>query len=101
MRTWEDLHKILVDLMGADHVYFQPPESVKMVYPCIRFSEEGYDIKKANDKTYIKNTRYQIVVITKTPNPEVLDKIIDLPFCGPGPAYKASGLYHYTFTLYF
>ena len=30
-----DLQKLLVELLGSDNVYFQPPPSVQMNYPAI------------------------------------------------------------------
>ena len=101
MRTWKDLYNLLVELFGSTNVYFQPPESVKMVYPCIRFSEAGMDIKRADDIAYLKSTRYELTVISKTPAPPVIEKLLDIPNCTYDRPYKMNNLYHYVFTLYY
>ena len=42
------------------YVYYQPPESIKMVYPCIVYElDSAYDYW-ANDKLYTTNYRYSI-----------------------------------------
>ena len=47
-----DLHEILVDALGSGNVYFQPPASLKMVYPCIRYNRATADAKFANNGLY-------------------------------------------------
>ena len=37
---------------GKKNVYFQPPSSVKMNYPCIVYSLSRISVKKANNKLY-------------------------------------------------
>ena len=34
-----NLHNSLIEALGTKSVYFQPPESVKLVYPCIIYEE--------------------------------------------------------------
>ena len=68
MKDRLDLHAKLVDLLGSNHVYFQPPESVKMNYPCFVYERSGLDSKLADDKKYIKYIRYEILFITKDPD---------------------------------
>ena len=45
MRTRLDLDDTLREIMGdKGSVYFQPPENLKMKYPCIRYSLMTYTI---------------------------------------------------------
>ena len=39
MKTRLELQNKLEELLGFRHVYYQPPESVKMEYPAIRYSK--------------------------------------------------------------
>ena len=96
-----DLQYKLEELLGARHVYFQPPASVTMEYPAIKYSKSRIDTKKANDSTYSKFTRYELIVISKKPDDPVIDKLLDLPYCSYGRAYKADNLYHDTLSIYF
>ena len=36
-----DLGNKLKEILGSSNVYFQPPDNLKMVYPCIRYRLEG------------------------------------------------------------
>lgn len=60
MGTRLELQNKLEELLGSRHVYFQPPESVKMEYPAIKYSMTG--IKKTKlitQLTYLpKNTAW-------------------------------------------
>lgn len=96
-----DLQYKLEELLGARHVYFQPPASVTMEYPAIKYSKSRIDTKKANDSTYSKFTRYELIVISKKPEDPVIDKLLALPYCSFDRTYKADNLYHDVLTLYY
>ena len=91
----------LEELLGVKHVYFQPPPNFNMEYPAIRYSKSKIDTKKANDATYSKFTRYELVVISKKTDDPVIDQLLDLPYCSYNRPYKADNLYHDALTLYF
>lgn len=96
-----DLQYKLEELLGARHVYFQPPASVTMEYPAIKYSKSRIDTKKANDSTYSKFIRYELIVISKKPEDPVIDKLLALPYCSYDRSYKADNLYHDVLSLYF
>lgn len=96
-----DLQYKLEELLGARHVYFQPPAPVTMEYPAIKYSKSRIDTKKANDSTYSKFTRYELIVISKKPEDPVIDKLLALPYCSFDRTYKADNLYHDVLTLYY
>ena len=91
----------LEELLGARHVYYQPPPSVTMEYTAIKFSRSKIDTNKANDSTYSKFTRYDLIVISKKPEDPVIDKLLDLPYCSHDRSYKVDNLYHDALTLYY
>lgn len=96
-----ELHQILVDILGSNHVYFQPPASVKLVYPCIIYQYETGDTQFADDQAYIFVRKYQIQVIDPNPDTEIPDKIAQLPRCLNDRNYTADNLNHYTFNIYY
>lgn len=96
-----DLQYKLEELLGARHVYFQPPASVTMEYPAIKYSKSRIDTKKANDSTYSKFIRYELIVISKKSEDPVIDKLLALPYCSYDRSYKADNLYHDVLSLYF
>lgn len=100
MRTRLDLQKTLVDALGSKHVYYQPPESVKLIYPCIIYDEVKGASTRADNGLYIYRKAYSILVVDKNPDSELPDKIRVLPLCDTGNPYKADNLYHWPFTIY-
>ena len=95
------LHQILVDILSSNHVYFQPPASVKLVYPCIIYQYETGDTQFADDQPYIFVRRYQITVIDPNPDSEIPGKIAELSRCLNDRNYTVDNLNHYTFNLYY
>lgn len=101
-----EIHDKFIDILGTrgqvkSRVYFQPPESVRMEYPCIRYSKSIPDLKRANDKIYNDTACYEVIVIDDDPDSEIPRRILEaFPMCSPGRSYTADNLYHTTFTLY-
>lgn len=96
-----ELQSKLEQLMGSRNVYYQPPESIKMTYPAIRYSRSSIQSRFANDGRYAGKTRYEITVIDRKPDNAAIDKILDLPFCSYDRHYVSDNLNHDTFTLYY
>ena len=96
-----ELHKVLCKALGNEHVYYQPPESVKINYPAIIYSCSDIDVRHANDKTYMMTRRYEIIVIDKKPDNSVIDTLLQLPLCSYDRHYVSDNLYHDVLTLYY
>ena len=96
-----ELQSKLEQLMGSRNVYYQPPESIKMTYPAIRYSRSSIQSRFANDGRYAGKTRYEKTVIDRKPDNAVIDKILDLPFCRDDRHNVSDKLNHDTFTLYY
>lgn len=95
------LQKILEAIPGVSKVYYQPPESVKLVYPCIIYEENRGDTKRADDSLYLYRKAYSLLVIDKNPDSEIPDAVRLLPLCDTGSPYKADNLYHWAFSIYY
>lgn len=102
-----ELHNEFIDVLGTkdepkSRVYFNTPESVKMVYPCIRYAKSGVNKLNANNKLYKTTNQYEGVVIDHDPDSEIPDKILHrFPMCSLGRSYPVDGLYHFPFTLFY
>lgn len=96
-----ELQALLLDLLGSDDVYFQPPPTVTMQYPCIVYNREFVDIAHADNMPYKNKKRYQITVIDRDPDSDIPDKVAQLPRCGYDRNFMADGLNHDVFHLYF
>jgi len=101
MGTREELDAILCETIGSENVYFQPPENVKIQYPCIIYSVNGNFERHANNKVYHRTREYSLLYITRDPDDGMIDTIADLPLCGMGKPYVLENLHHYPYTIYF
>lgn len=96
------LHEKLCELIGSRNVYFQPPASVQISYPCIIYRIGNGDAKHADNMVYNYTNSYEILFITKQPNIDIIEQIITtLPMCSVSRTYVADNLNHYTFNLYY
>lgn len=95
-----DLHEILVGILGSRNVYYDPPEDLKMEYPCIRYSKSSINVQKANNKAYLKHNRYQVMVIDRLPDNPIIDELLKLPNCSYDRHYTAGNLHHDVLTMY-
>lgn len=95
-----ELQEKLEELLGSKSVYYQPPESVKMEYPAIRYSKSRIDVKRADNSIYSKNIRYELIVIDRKPDNPVIDKLLELPYCSYDRGYKTDNLNHDALTIY-
>lgn len=95
------LQTTLERLLGSKNVYYQPPSSVKMQYPAIRYSKSGSDDKYADDKSYSRKRMYELIVIDYKPDNPVIEALEELPYCKWTRHYTADNLNHDILTLYY
>lgn len=93
-RTRLTLQTKLEDLLGSKHVYYQPPENLKMEYPAIRYSKSDEEDIYANNIKYLSMSVYDLVVIDKKPDNPVIKKLLELPYSEFNRHYVADGLNH-------
>lgn len=100
--TKTDLGDKLKEVSGYNHVYFQPPESVKMSYPCIRYEISDVDVKKADDTAYKRKVRYTVTRIGNKSEEQLIVAFLEaFPYCRFDRRYVADNLYHDVFTIYY
>jgi hypothetical protein len=96
-----ELQALLINLLGSGNVYFQPPPTVKMKYPCIIYNRDNIDIKFSNNIPYKNKKRYQITIVDANPDSNIHEKIMALPLCSYDRFYTADNLNHDVFNLFF
>ena len=101
MGTREDLDALFCETLGSDHVYFQPPENLRLQYPCIIYSLNGHFDRNADNDTYHRRRVYDMLFITRDPDSELIETLADLPYCSMGTPYTADNLHHYPYTIYY
>lgn len=100
-RTRVELDRILRTTLGSDHVYFDPPESFKLKYPCIVYSFNGNSDIFADDSKYRRMKRYTLIYITKNADDPMVDILDDLKYCRLNRPYTSDGLFHYAYDISF
>lgn len=93
------LHDMLMEI--CPNVYFNPPETVKLNYPCIIYNRSNGNTAFADNNPYTFRVNYQITVIDRDPDSEMINKIAALPTCRYDRHYKADKLNHDVFDIYF
>ena len=97
-----NLHEELCALLGSRYVYFQPPESVKLKYPCIVYSRTGADTDYADDKVYNMTYQYTIQIISGEPDNELARELVyHFPMCRFMRRFVVDNLYHDNLNLYY
>jgi len=95
------LHEILCEILNSRNVYFQPPSSILMSYPAIRYERVKVTSNFADNSDYFNHVRYQLTLISRDPdNDGLIEAIMALPLCGYDRSYAADNLNHDVFTIY-
>lgn len=96
-----ELQQKLVSILGSKYVYYNPPEKVKLVYPCIVYNLSKIKTENADDINYLKQRCYNMQFISYEENEEMVDALLDLPYCSHKNHTVYDGLHHDTFTIYY
>lgn len=97
-----ELDAVLRDLLGenSSNCYFQPPESVKLKYPCIVYHRNSANTIYADNKAYRFIPGYTMTIISKDPDEEMVAKAANLPKCRFDRHFTKDNLNHDVFTIY-
>lgn len=96
-----ELQSILEEILGSRNVYFQPPASFVMKYPCIVYERSDIKPTRADNFNYLKQNRYLVTAIDKDPDSAIPDRLMDLPYCSFNRHFVSDNLNHDVFILYF
>jgi hypothetical protein len=95
------LHNKLIEILGSNHVYFQPPSSIRLNYPCIIYKRDAEDPFYADDIKYYGMKRYMITVIDADPDSLIPDKVSKMQYCGFLNNLAIDGLNHTIYSLFY
>lgn len=88
---------LLEEILGSREVYFDPPESVKMKYPSFVYSFETVQSLAADDLPYKLWEQYEVKYITRTPNSDLVSRILKEAGFRFDRHYVSDNLHHYVF----
>lgn len=96
------LHERLIEILGSNNVYFQPPETIKLNYPCIVYSKAKPRVNHADNVQYFNKNHYELLVMDTNPDTEIPDNLSNsLKFCSIDRYYKSNNLTHCSLDLYY
>ena len=96
-----ELHEFLSGVMSAcgeePHLYFQPPETVKLEYPCIIYRLATMTSDYADDDPYRIRIAFDITYITRSPTSNVPSSLVKAHKFAFDRYYVSDNLHHYTY----
>ena len=102
MHNRSELNKKLERLIGSSNVYFQPPTSVQLSYPCVIYTLGTGDMKRADDSVYMYTYSYEVTFIYKRPNIDIVEQVLKtFSMSSIYRVYVSDNLNHYAFRIYY
>lgn len=102
-KSRKELQRKLLDVKiqnGLKGVYFEPPENLKIFYPCIVYNLRGVRDSYADNVVYLGRDEYSITLIELDPDSPVYRQMLtSIPNIRMDSAYTSDGLYHKSFTV--
>lgn len=85
----------------CDTVYFQPPSSIRINYPCIVYNRSTDYLNRANDGIYMKEKLYRVTVMDKNPDSDIADRLQELPWAVIISRDVIDNIYQTTLNIYY
>lgn len=96
----ETLQSVLVELLGSDQVYFQPPENIRMKYPAIVYSRDSASQQPADNIPYSNFMLYTVILMDRDPDDGLVEKLLKyLPSSRYDRHYTSQNLHHDVFVV--
>lgn len=99
--TREELQELLQKTIDSENVYFQPPASIQIKYPCVVYELEDLTPVFADDLTYLLHDSYQITFMTHDPDDWRIKKLAELPMIRFSRYFAADNINHYVYIMYY
>lgn len=96
-----EVQEILKGILGSNNVYFQPPPTLIMNYPCIVYTLSDMKVEHASNTPYTLDNGYQVTHIDRNPESDVPKKLARLQKSRFNRHFKNDNLNHNVFTIYF
>ena len=98
----QELNKKLRELAGSNNVYFQPPETLKLNYPCIIFKRSTSNGNYSDNRMYRFKRSYEVVAIDPRPDSKWIDLFLEnFRYIRYVRSYTSDNLNHDIFIIYY
>jgi hypothetical protein len=101
MGSRKDLNEILVTILGSSNVYFQPPENVKLTYPCIIYVRDDIQVLRASNVLHKISKKYTITLIGNDVDTDLPERLLELETVSFDRRYIKDGLVHDVLSLFY
>ena len=113
MSRRNELHEKLIEFLGSDNVYFNPPTGFKLKFPCIVYNRTKLDVRHANNNAYLLFQPYQVTYISKSvddgepwydedSSDATYRKLVRFfPYCSHERYFVNEGLSHDVYTIFY
>lgn len=98
-RPQSELQVLLKSLPGVEQAYIQAP--TKMEYPCIMIERDDTSAEFADNVKYVYWKGYTVIVVDRDPMSLIPDAVEALPMTRFVRFYRANGLNHFVFHIFF
>lgn len=85
---------------GVKKVYFQPPESVKLVYPCILYFFSSAETRYGNNFPYNFKPGFTVIIIDHNPDSSIPSEVAKMKGAKFDRHYVRDNLHHFVFRIY-
>lgn len=94
-----ELQSKLEDILGSKNVYYQPPENLKMKYPCFVYEEHVNTPFRADNIDYLSPEEWDVTLIRTFQDREKINLIRDtirrkFVYCRWATHFISDGLIH-------
>ena len=98
-----ELQQIFERILGSRRVYFQPPPSLLMEYPCIKYNKSAVRLTMADDKIWNHRQAYSVTVMDYDPDSQIPFNILEEfgSLVRVEAFYSSSGINHTKLVLYY
>ena len=96
-----DLQLLLRTILGDKYVYFQPPSTVKMTYPCIVYERSKIEGEHADNLVYQTKVQYTVTAIYTDPDSTLPFDLAKIPTAKHSGHFVSDNLYHDVFTIFY
>ena len=92
----------LETILGSKNVYFQPPESKKLVYDCIVYNRNNIFNRHANNKNYMLKDCYEATLIYRNPDSDLAKRVLEhFEYSSFNRHFTSDNLNHDVITIYY
>ena len=100
-RPLSELHSLLSGLAGVTKAYRQPPTQGMQTPYIVYEPSTPYEIEYADNIKYRYLKGYSVIVVDRNPDSPIPDLVEGLPYSRFDRYYRADGLHHFAYRMFF